>query len=180
MTRIGISVALLTPFDATGAIDTALLSAHAVDVMSKGAHGVTLFGTTGEGASVAIAERNPAITALLDRGIAAKHIFIGLCATSLGDTLAQIDQALAHGIDTFLLLPPYYFPAPDDAGTTGRGMRPCLRGPIHGQSSFCTTFHKSPPYRYPLIWSPDCGRISPNGSSRSRTVRAIGITPSAC
>ncbi|MGJ8561518.1 MAG: dihydrodipicolinate synthase family protein [Litorimonas sp.] len=116
MTRIGISVALLTPFDADGAIDTTLLSAHAVDVMSKGAHGVTLFGTTGEGASVAIAERGAAIAALLDSGIDAKHIFIGLCATSLGDTLAQIDQALTFGIDTFLLLPPYYFPAPNDAG----------------------------------------------------------------
>lgn len=116
MTRIGISVALLTPFTAEGAIDTAHLSSHACNVIAKGAHGVTLFGTTGEGASIAIAERSAAIQAVLDGGIKATQMFIGLCATSLGDTLAQIDQALEFGIDTFLLLPPYYFPAPSDAG----------------------------------------------------------------
>lgn len=116
MTRIGISVALLTPFTSEGEIDTPLFASHARHMMAKGASGVTPFGTTGEGASIAIAERDSAITALLDAGIGAEKMFIGLCATSLGDTLAQIDQALGFGIDTFLLLPPFYFPAPSDAG----------------------------------------------------------------
>jgi len=116
MTRIGISVALLTPFTAEGAIDTALLADHARDVLAKGAHGVTLFGTTGEGASIALGERAVAMAALLSAGLTEDRIFVGLCATSLGDVLAQIDQALFFGIDTFLLLPPFYFPAPGDVG----------------------------------------------------------------
>jgi len=116
MTRFGISVALLTPFTPEGGIDTGLLSDHALAVMAKGAHGVTIFGTTGEGASIALAERREGLAALIAAGITPDRIFAGLCATSLGDTLAQIDQALEFGIETFLLLPPYYFPAPSDAG----------------------------------------------------------------
>jgi len=116
MTRFGISVALLTPFTPADVIDTALLADHARAVIASGAHGVTLFGTTGEGASIALAERPAAIQAVLATGIAADRVCVGLCATSLGDTLAQIDQALGFGIETFLLLPPYYFPGPTDAG----------------------------------------------------------------
>lgn len=116
MTRFGISVALLTPFNRDGGIDSALLADHARSVIAKGAHGVTIFGTTGEGASIAFAERRDGLAALVAAGIAPDRIIAGLCATSLGDTCAQIDQALEFGIDTFLLLPPYYFPAPTDAG----------------------------------------------------------------
>ncbi|WP_108485385.1 dihydrodipicolinate synthase family protein [Oceaniglobus ichthyenteri] len=116
MSKIGISVALLTPFTQDGGIDTALLASHARHVVDQGARGVTVFGTTGEGASIALNERPAAYRAILDNGIAPDRVFSGLCATSLGDTLAQIDQALEFGIETFLLLPPYYFPAPGDAG----------------------------------------------------------------
>jgi 4-hydroxy-tetrahydrodipicolinate synthase len=112
----GISVALLTPFTESGDIDLPRLAAHARDVMDKGAHGVTLFGTTGEGASISFKERGPALGALTGAGIPADRIFMGLCATSLGDVLAQIDQAIAGGVTTFLLLPPFYFPGPSDAG----------------------------------------------------------------
>jgi len=116
MTPFGISVALLTPFVETGGIDLPRLTAHANHVMQQGAHGVTLFGTTGEGASIALAERGPALAALIDSGIPAERVFMGLCATSLGDTLVQVNQALAFGVSRFLLLPPFYFPGPSDDG----------------------------------------------------------------
>ncbi|WP_226781275.1 dihydrodipicolinate synthase family protein [Oceaniglobus trochenteri] len=120
MAKFGISVAMLTPFDADGAIDTALMASHARDVIAKGAHGVTLFGTTGEGASIALAERKAAIAAVVAALVADQidpaRVVVGLCATSVGDVLAQVDQALEFGIQTFLLLPPFYFPAPGDAG----------------------------------------------------------------
>lgn len=116
MADIGISVALLTPFTAAGAIDTALMARHASGVIAAGAQGVTLFGTTGEGASIALSERPAVYSAMINAGIPSKQIFAGICATSPGDALAQVDQAVAHGITTFLLLPPFYFPAPGDAG----------------------------------------------------------------
>lgn len=116
MPRFGISVALLTPFTPEGAINTALLTDHALSVLEKGAHGVTLFGTTGEGASIAMSERRTGIAALIAGGIAADQMVVGVCATSVGDAVAQVDQALEFGIDRFLLLPPFYFPAPAEAG----------------------------------------------------------------
>lgn len=116
MTPFGISVALLTPFTEIGAIDLPRLAAHATNVIEQGAHGVTLFGTTGEGASIAMAERGAALAALTAAGISGDRIFMGLCATALGDVVAQIDQALALGVSRFLLLPPFYFPGPTDAG----------------------------------------------------------------
>lgn len=116
MAPFGISVALLTPFTESGAIDLPRLAAHAKHVMDQGAHGVTLFGTTGEGASIALVERGPAIAALIASGIPADRIFMGLCATSLGDVLVQVNQALAFGVARFLLLPPFYFPGPSDDG----------------------------------------------------------------
>lgn len=116
MARFGISVALLTPFSATGEIDLPMLADHANSVLARGAHGVTLFGTTGEGASISMAERAPAMAALIASGIAPEQINVGICATSLGDTLAQVDMALNHGITRFLLLPPFYFPNPTEAG----------------------------------------------------------------
>lgn len=120
MAQFGISVALLTPFGPDGAIDTGMMANHATQVIAAGAHGVTLFGTTGEGASVGLAERKTAIAAVMAALIGASidpaKAFVGLCATSVEDTLAQLDQALEFGIDTFLLLPPFYFPGPDDQG----------------------------------------------------------------
>ena len=116
MADIGISVALLTPFTAAGAIDTALMARHAKGVITQSARGVTLFGTTGEGASIALTERPAVYRAVLDQGIAPAQIFVGICATSLGDALVQIEQAMVFGIETFLILPPFYFPAPGDTG----------------------------------------------------------------
>lgn len=116
ITRFGISTALLTPFQDNGRISLAMLSGHANAVLAEGADGVTLFGTTGEGASVGLPERADAIAAMINSGIAARQITLGLCASAVSDVLAQMHQGLSAGIETFLLLPPFYFKDPDDQG----------------------------------------------------------------
>lgn len=105
----GISTALLTPFHADGRIDVALLSAHAHHVLGRGTQGVTLFGTTGEGASIDLQERQDVTAALIHSGVPASQITIGLCASAIGDVLAQIELGCAAGVTRFLLLPPFYF-----------------------------------------------------------------------
>ena len=42
MSKIGISVAMLSPFDDAGALDTGRLAAHAVNLLKAGVHGVTV------------------------------------------------------------------------------------------------------------------------------------------
>lgn len=107
---------MLTPFQADNSLNLPLLCAHANDTLNNGAGGVTLFGTTGEGASIGFAERADAISAMLASGIDAQKLTLGLCGSAHTDVLAQIDQGIDFGITRFLLLPPFYFKDLSDDG----------------------------------------------------------------
>ena len=114
--HFGISTALLTPFHRDGRLNLPLLCQHANHVLQSGTNGVTLFGTTGEGASIGLDERQNAIVAILNSGIAADTITLGLCGSALTDVAAQVRQGTDFGITRFLLLPPFYFKDLDDDG----------------------------------------------------------------
>lgn len=109
MSKFGISVALLTPVEETGAIDLAALAAHAMKMMQSGVAGVTLFGTTGEGASMDGASRAAGVKALLEAGIPAEKVTLGICETAAQDAANEIESASRLGITQFLLMPPCYF-----------------------------------------------------------------------
>ncbi|MEP2093918.1 MAG: dihydrodipicolinate synthase family protein [Paracoccaceae bacterium] len=112
----GISTALLTPFHSDGRINHALFSQHAKHLLENGPDGVTLFGTTGEGASIGFDERQSAIQRMIDSGIAPAQMTLGLCASAIADVNLQVQQGIASGITEFLLLPPFYFKGLDDEG----------------------------------------------------------------
>ncbi len=112
----GISTALLTPFHGDGRINHVLFSQHAKHLLENGPNGITLFGTTGEGASIGYDERQSAIQAMLDIGIAPDQVTLGLCASAISDAAMQVQQGSALGITKFLLLPPFYFKGLDDEG----------------------------------------------------------------
>ena len=57
--RFGLGVALVTPFARDGSVDLARLRKHARRVLDEGCASVTLFGTTGEGASLGMTARTP-------------------------------------------------------------------------------------------------------------------------
>ncbi len=114
--QFGISAALLTPFHSDGNLNLPLLCEHANTMLQNGANGITPFGTTGEGASIAFDERSGAISALIDSGIPSKAITLGLFGSAIGDVVSQVQIAIGFGITNFLLLPPFYFKDLDDAG----------------------------------------------------------------
>ncbi len=114
--NIGISTALLTPFQGDGSLNLPLLCEHANGTLRGGANGVTLFGTTGEGASVGLNERPAAISAMIDSGIPADKMILGVGGSAISDVVTQIQQGLQLGVTIFLLLPPYYFKDLNDAG----------------------------------------------------------------
>ena len=62
----GIWPALLTPVTAQGEIRHDLLAAHAKQLLGLGCAGLTLFGTTGEGPSFSVDERQDALVARND------------------------------------------------------------------------------------------------------------------
>ena len=116
MEEFGISAALLTPFAKNGDIDWPLLCRHANELLENGVNSITLFGTTGEGASISLSERRQGVEELINAACPATKIILGICATSTGDAARQIDDAFELGVRDFLLLPPFYFKQCTDTG----------------------------------------------------------------
>lgn len=112
----GISAALTTAFDAAGGIDVARLTAHAADLLRRGCSTVTLFGTTGEGASVGMQERTVAFEALAAAGIPGERIVAGVGAPAVADAAAQARAGISVGAKLLLVAPPFYFKAPSEDG----------------------------------------------------------------
>ncbi len=116
MEHFGISCALLTAFHPDGSLDAEKTARHANTRLQRGLNSITLFGTTGEGASIGTRERTEALTAFSDQGIPEDKIILGVCGTAIPDVADQITQAYDRGITTFLLPPPTYFRQIDEDG----------------------------------------------------------------
>jgi 4-hydroxy-tetrahydrodipicolinate synthase len=113
--RFGLSVALATPFAEDRSIDLPRLVAHGRQSLADGCSSLTVFGTTGEGASLGLNERNRALGALVGAGIDPKtQLVIGIAASSVEDAIAQGRAGLMLGCPSFLLAPPFYFKNPGD------------------------------------------------------------------
>ena len=112
----GLSVALAVPFTATGDVDLHKLAEHAAWCLDSGCRSVTVFGTTGEGASLGRGERERVLGALASRGIEPGQIVAAIVATDIRDAAAQLRAVGDFGCRAALLLPPFYYPAPDEEG----------------------------------------------------------------
>ncbi|MBV8409017.1 MAG: dihydrodipicolinate synthase family protein [Alphaproteobacteria bacterium] len=115
--RFGLSVALATPFAEDRSIDLPRLVAHAQASLADGCGSITLFGTTGEGASLGHNERQRALGAVLGAGIDPRtQLIVGIAASSVEDAIAQGRAGLLAGCPSFLLAPPFYFKGVADEG----------------------------------------------------------------
>ena len=112
----GVLAAVTTPLDSANRVDVALLAQHSADLLRRGLHGITLFGTTGEGQSFTVAERSAALEGLLGRGIGSGDLVVGAGAAALGDAISLARHALAQGCRRVLLVPPFYFKDVSSAG----------------------------------------------------------------
>ena len=115
--RFGLSVALATPFAEDRSIDLQRFVAHGRQSLADGCNSLTVFGTTGEGASLGLNERNRALGALVGGGVDPKtQLVVGIAASSVEDAIAQGRAALMLGCPSFLLAPPFYFKGAGDEG----------------------------------------------------------------
>ncbi|AYG68705.1 MULTISPECIES: dihydrodipicolinate synthase family protein [unclassified Rhizobium] len=112
----GLSAALATPFDADGEIAIAGVIGQAKHCLANGCKSVTLFGTTGEGASIGMQERKQVLAAMVAAGIAPEQIVMGVLVDAAEDAAAQAGQALSQGVRNILLAPPSYFKNVSDDG----------------------------------------------------------------
>jgi 4-hydroxy-tetrahydrodipicolinate synthase len=112
----GIWPALLTPLTASLDVDADLLSAHAKRLLQAGCAGVTLFGTTGEGPSFNVPERQATLEALIARGVPAERILVHTSCAALPDTVALTRHAVEQGVRGCLVLPPFFLKGVPDQG----------------------------------------------------------------
>ncbi len=106
--EFGIAAALTTPFSG-GAIDIERLCRHAFAALDRGCDRVSLFGTTGEGPSIGLAERRPVLAALKARGFDSARLSLGVTVSAVDDALAEAHLARDFGIPSLLVTPPHYF-----------------------------------------------------------------------
>ncbi len=115
--RIGLSCALSTAFAADGSVDLPRTLAQGRFVLANGGDSVTLFGTTGEGASIDLGERYALLGAFAAAGFdMRKSVIAGVSAATAGDAIAQARAAYAAQCRAVLLAPPFYFAEPSEDG----------------------------------------------------------------
>ena len=123
----GIWPAMLTPLNEDLSIDHPKFAAHARALIRAGCGGVTLFGTTGEGASFSMVERREALEALVRHGVPAAQIMVSTSCAALPETLELTRHAVQGGVHGCLMLPPFFF-----KGVSDEGIIDCYRYVIDG------------------------------------------------
>jgi 4-hydroxy-tetrahydrodipicolinate synthase len=112
----GIISAMLTPFTSdVGPVDYEWLPEYLRFLEAGGLHGVLALGTTGEGPSMSLAERERVLEIVLaSRGKLA--VIAGTGCAALTETIALSNYALGCGADAVLVMPPFYIKGPSETG----------------------------------------------------------------
>ena len=112
----GVLVPVLTPFTQSGAPDAGRFIAFCRWLLSEGADGLAIFGTTSEANSMAAGERMELLDRLIAAGIPAGKLMPGAGACSMTEAATLIRHAVGHGVGGVLLLPPFYYKGMNDDG----------------------------------------------------------------
>jgi 4-hydroxy-tetrahydrodipicolinate synthase len=115
--RFGLSCALALPVHQDSSIDFLRLTVHASRSLKAGCSSVTVFGITGEGASVSLSEREQVLGALLEAGISLRpHVIGGVTAVAVDDAGDQARMLIDRDCRGVLLAPPFHFKNVTDEG----------------------------------------------------------------
>jgi 4-hydroxy-tetrahydrodipicolinate synthase len=112
----GVISAMLTPFTSdVGPVDYEWLPGYMRFLESGGLHGVLCLGTTGEGPSMSMAERERVLDVVLaNRG--GLFVMAGTGCAALTETIALSRYAIDRGADAVLVMPPFYIKQPSEIG----------------------------------------------------------------
>ena len=101
--------ALVTPIDEQLRIDAARLAAFGARLLNRGLNGLVPFGTMGEGSAFSAAERLDAAARLVELGLPADRIVLGINGGGLADQIWLGRQAGGLGLAAVLATPPFFF-----------------------------------------------------------------------
>jgi len=112
-----VCAAIATPFGAhTLAVDLPLLAAHARWLCDNGCDGLVLFGTTGEAASLSAGEKSAVLQHLIDAGIPARSLLVGVSGCAIPEVIELTRYAARLCCAGALLMPPFFFKAVSPQG----------------------------------------------------------------
>jgi len=112
----GVLAAALTPLDADLQPNHDLMAGHSRWLLNNGCDGLAILGTTGEANSFSLAERIDIIETLVDNGIPGEKLLPGTGSCALPDAVELTRKAVEAGARGVLMLPPFYYKNPSDAG----------------------------------------------------------------
>ena len=104
------------PFTADGAIDEKRLIRHCRGMLTDGASGLAVLGTTSEANSLTLGERRKVIDVLIEDGVAPEKLLPGTGACAIDDAVVLCRHAGELGCAGVLLLPPFYYKNVSDDG----------------------------------------------------------------
>jgi 4-hydroxy-tetrahydrodipicolinate synthase len=114
----GVYAAAVTPLKPDLSPDLEGLVSLIQFLASRGCHGVLLMGTTGEGPSFSLRERQIVFQAAIEsrQNLPGFTLLAGTGTPSLEDTISITRQAFELGLDGVVVLPPYYYRKATDVG----------------------------------------------------------------
>jgi 4-hydroxy-tetrahydrodipicolinate synthase len=111
----GVIPAIPTPFSADGRhVDEDALRRIVRHVVDGGVHGIMTTGGTGEFPHLSREERRRVAEIVVEETAGGVPIYAGTAACSTIEAIALTEDAAAAGADAAILVPPYYFPLPDE------------------------------------------------------------------
>jgi 4-hydroxy-tetrahydrodipicolinate synthase len=115
----GVIAPVLTPFGEDGGPDAERFVAHCQWLMQEGCTALAPFGTTSEGNSLGVDERMELLEELADSDFDAAKLMPGTGSCSLADAIVLTRHAVDLGCGGVLMLPPFYYKAPNEDGLFG-------------------------------------------------------------
>ena len=112
----GVLVPALTPFKQDLSPDAGRFTALCKYLLGEGANGLAVFGTTSEGNSISVAERNQLLDHLAAGGLDTSTLLPGTGACALTDAVELTRHAVNIGAGGVLVLPPFYYKNQSDDG----------------------------------------------------------------
>jgi 4-hydroxy-tetrahydrodipicolinate synthase len=105
-----VTAAIAKPFrPADLSVDLELLERHARWLLSNGCDGLVLFGTTGEAASLSLAERKTILEHVLTSVIDPRQVLVGTSACAMTEVVELTRRCAELGCAGALIMPPFFF-----------------------------------------------------------------------
>ena len=106
--------AMVTPFDASGAVDLPLAGRLARHLVEQGSDGLVVSGTTGESPTLSWQEQLQLLQAVREAVGSDAQVLAGTGSNSTAEAVEATRQAAAAGADGALVVVPYYNKPPQD------------------------------------------------------------------